>query len=85
MLKNHFCFGLNRSEIIRYAIIFKYGSIDSKLTVLIIFAEKYIQSSEYIFNKNILQITLKNLNNKYEGYIYVQKCVRNGRTMRYLI
>ena len=37
---------------------FKYGSIDSKLTVLIIFAEKYIQSSEYIFNSK-KYITLK--------------------------
>ena len=34
-------------------ISLKYGSIDRKLTVLIIFAEIYIQSSEYIVNKNI--------------------------------
>ena len=31
------------------------------MSKLIIFAEKYIQWSEYIFNKNILQITLKNV------------------------
>ena len=49
MLKNHFCFGLNGSKIIRFAMILKYRSIDSKtiLKVLIIFADKYIISSEY--------------------------------------
>ena len=53
MLNNYFCyvysFGLNRSDINRYAMIFKYGRIDSKtiLKVLIIFKDKYIESSEY--------------------------------------
>ena len=71
MPKNHFLlysFGLNGSEIIWYDIIFKYKNIDSKpiLKVLIISAEKYIQSSEYEFNKNnntyhqcIIEITQK--------------------------
>ena len=31
MIKNHFCFGLNGSEITRYAMMFfRYGIIDSK-------------------------------------------------------
>ena len=30
MIKNHCCFELNVSEITRYAMIFKYGNIDSK-------------------------------------------------------
>ena len=65
MLKNNLCFGLNGSGIIRYAMILKYGSIDSKLTVLIIFADKYIQSSEYIFNENIYyNLHLNGLNKK---------------------
>ena len=58
MLKNHFCFGLIGSEIIHYDMIFKYGSIDSKtiLNVLIIFADKYIQSSEYNLIKKYIPI-----------------------------
>ena len=39
-------------------MMFKYRSIDSKtiLMVLIIFADKYIESSEYTFNKYITLI-----------------------------
>ena len=59
MLKNNFCFGLNESEIICNAMIFfKYRSIDSNLTVQIVFAEKYIQPNGYIFNIHILQFIM---------------------------
>ena len=46
-----YSFVLNGSKINRYAMIVKYGNIDSKtiLKVLITFAEKYIESSEYNF------------------------------------
>ena len=76
MLKNHFCFGLNGFEIIRYAMIFKYGCIDSKLTVLIIFAEKYIQSSEYIFKKTYITIYNLHLKRLNQDRIELQICTK---------
>ena len=57
-------------------MISKYGSIDSKL---IIFAEKYIQSNEYTFNKNIYhQLHLKMLKQEILGLQTCRKLSGNG-------